>query len=168
VLGVEPSYWLLLFTLASTLLMDLDMVIYYFRRRGVLNQYAHEHRDLSHHPIPFSIGMGAIWWCVLGKEYALLWVTGSTFHFLNDTFNGGWGVKWLSPFCSWYFTMAAYSPVKIIKTKEHQRKMASLFGDPEWAKKKTKINIQKALELMGLILYFNLTLIWIFIRSNMK
>ena len=125
------SYSLFLFLgVGVTLLPDLDFLVWLVRRRGRVDQYAHEHRDLFHNPLLFGVGGSLLiaWWQPL---YGLLWLCATTAHFIHDTFDGGWGIRWLYPFSPAYFTLAPHSPKHYIKDKSEQRLLAK-HGNAHW------------------------------------
>ncbi len=114
----------------ATLLPDLDFLVWILRTRGRVDRYAHEHRDLFHSPILFGVG-GALIIAFWQPLYGLLWLLGTTVHFIHDTFDGGWGIRWLYPFSRGYFTLAAHSPKHWIRTLDEQRALAA-NGNDHW------------------------------------
>lgn len=84
---------LILFTLSP----DLDAIISAIKR-GNLGDENHFHRNLMHYPLIFTPAGAVLTVVILGKEYAILFVLASIFHFLHDSIGTGWGVRWLYPF----------------------------------------------------------------------
>jgi hypothetical protein len=121
------------FGIFCSLSPDVDFIIYLSRNRFKVDQFAHEHRDLFHKPIFFIIIGIALYF--FSSEIGLIWMIGSLYHFLHDTFEGGWGIMWLYPFSKKYYTLVSYSPKKIISTKEEQRSLALKYGNPHWFRK---------------------------------
>jgi hypothetical protein len=143
--------------------MDADMILFLLRGRK-LDQYAHEHRDLFHRPILFT-GIGT--WMLaerFGAPHAWIWFIGTTFHFLHDTFVGGWGIKWLSPICEWYITYAPYSPVRVIRTKEQQRVLAGRLGNPKWADPSESVSLWEAIVTVLFAITAITSMVWLSFR----
>jgi hypothetical protein len=126
----QYNLWLVFFGMFATLAPDLDFIVYMIRKKGKIDQYAHEHRDLLHKPFLVTIG-GALLFALTDPFYGMIWFLGTLWHFVHDTFDGGWGIRWLYPFYFGYFTLASHSPVHHIRTIEEQRALAT-SGDPQW------------------------------------
>jgi hypothetical protein len=146
--GEELTLTFIFFGMIFAKLMDVDFLIYLFKNNRKIDQFAHEHRDILHYPIFYSLGGYAVFVYILQPNLALLWLFASLGHFVCDTFFGGWGIKWLVPFCNWYFCLASYSPQKIIKTKEGQRQIAKEYGDPNWIKNNSKLSFSLLRDLI--------------------
>lgn len=127
----EYSPWLPVFGVVAALAPDLDFIVYLVRNKGRVDQYAHEHRDLLHKPLLFSVG-GASVVMAIDPVYAIIWLLGTLWHFVHDTFDGGWGIRWAHPFSGGYFTRAKYSPKKYFKDKADQHATAATHGNPDW------------------------------------
>jgi hypothetical protein len=140
VLGVGDKLSLLAFGVFSSLAPDLDFLIYLWKKKGRVDQFAHEHRDLLHHPLLFT-GIGAVilWAAFVPGSFILLWVAGTLWHFIHDTLAGGWGIRWL-PGDPRYFTLTAYSPKRVIQDKREQREIAQRYGDPDWLQKAKRLS----------------------------
>lgn len=137
VFQTENLLFLILFGIFSSLAPDIDFFIWAWKHHWRIDKYAHEHRDLFHHPFWFILGGVFIFSFFLSGAYILVWVLGALFHFIHDTFDGGWGIRWLSwplpkKLRQQYFTYAKYSPKKIIKNKEEQRHIAKKDGNDHW------------------------------------
>lgn len=128
----EQGIWLVLFGVFASLAPDIDFIIYLIRNKWKVDQYAHEHRDILHKPLLFSLTIGILILIYGDALYAGVWVAGTLWHFVHDTFDGGWGIAWMHPFYQGYFTMVSYSPKKHIHTKEEQRAFATQYGNPHW------------------------------------
>jgi hypothetical protein len=127
----EHSLPLVLFGVVAALAPDIDFILYLIKRRFKVDQFAHEHRDLFHMPLIFS-GGGALLLSCFSPVYGLVWGLGSLWHFVHDTFDGGWGIRWFHPFYTGYFTLASYSPRRHFPTKAIQRAVATAHGNPLW------------------------------------
>lgn len=126
---VQPE--LVLFGIMATLLPDLDFIIWLARNQWQINQFAHEHRDIFHHPLIVGLGGGLLigyWYPV----YGVIWFLGMMAHFIHDTFEGGWGIQWLYPFFAGYFTCVSYCPKHFIRNRAEQRALAIAHGTPHW------------------------------------
>jgi len=138
--GEELTVSFVLLGVLFAKLMDVDFIIYLFKNNWKVDQFAHEHRDIFHYPILYSFGGCIVFVYFSYSALAALWLLASLGHFVCDTFFGGWGIRWLSPFCNWYFCFANYSPKKIIKTKNEQRRIAEKYGDSNWLKNNSKLS----------------------------
>lgn len=125
---------LVLFGVFSALTPDIDFIVYMIKNKWHVDQYAHEHRDLLHKPLLFSLIIGLVVFAFGNAAYAWVWIAGTLWHCAHDTFEGGWGIQWLYPFYKGYFTLVSYSPKKYIRTKEEQRALAAQYGNPQWLK----------------------------------
>lgn len=143
----QVNVLMVLFGVFSALAPDIDALIYLVRNGGKVDHHAHEHRELLHRPLFFSGGGAIIVWWFFGTPYALLWFLGTLAHLLHDTFDGGWGIRWLDPFYEGYFTLASYSPKKHIPNLEEQRVIAEKYGNPRWLQESyLKMNVKLATE----------------------
>jgi hypothetical protein len=135
----------LLFGVFCALAPDIDFIIYIFRNKFKIDQFAHEHRDLLHKPLFFiAIGIPLF---LISPEMGMIWIIGTLYHFIHDTIDGGWGIMWLYPFSRNYYTLTSYSPKKIIPTKEEQHSLAMRYGDPYWFKKEIRFSSKMALKV---------------------
>jgi len=112
---------LILFGVFASIAPDMDLLIYSWKKRKI-DHWVHEHRDIFHHPIIFTFTIGAVIYFI-SPAFGIVWILSTLWHFVHDTYRGGWGIKWLSPFCGWYFSGVPYCERRIIKTKEEQRKI---------------------------------------------
>ena len=127
----EHSFILILFGVVAALAPDIDFIVHLIQRKGKVDHYAHEHRDLLHKPLLFSAGIGlliGLW----NPLYGIVWCLGTLWHFIHDTFDGGWGIRWFHPFYFGYFTIAPYSPKRHFRNKREQHEYATLHGNPNW------------------------------------
>ncbi|MBU4332596.1 metal-dependent hydrolase [Patescibacteria group bacterium] len=145
----------------SAVVADVDFFIYLLRNNWKVDQFAHEHRDLFHNPIIFSLGGGIILLSVFGPSWALVWVLGTIYHFVHDTLESGWGVRWLYPFDKRYFTLASYSPQRIIRDKAEQRQIAAKHGNPDWLKEESKIRPRLVYETTLLVVSIAISVLWL-------
>jgi len=127
----EQYLMLMLFGVFATLAPDIDFLVWLIKNKWKVNQYAHEHRDLLHRPLIFGLG-GGLLIALIDPLYGVVWFLGTTVHFMHDTIDGGWGIQWLHPFYYGYFTLASYSPKRHIRSKDEQRDMARVHGNPRW------------------------------------
>lgn len=128
----EVNIPLVVFGVFAALAPDIDFIIYLMRHQWKIDQYSHEHRDILHKPLLFSVLIGIVLFVGGYSLYALLWMLGTTWHFMHDTYDGGWGIAWLYPLKKGYYTRASYSPQTYIATKEEQRKIATQHGTARW------------------------------------
>lgn len=149
----EDNPWLVLFGVAAALAPDLDFVVYLIRNRGRVDRYAHEHRDLFHRPLLVSVG-GGIALSMIEPAYGVLWFLGTLWHFIHDTFDGGWGIRWADPFSCGYFTLASYSPKRYFRDRTDQRETAAGYGklDNWWFFRLDFRTIAKGVSLVVLLL----------------
>ncbi len=164
VLTGEQTLGLMLFGLVATLSPDLDFLIWLARNKWQINQYAHEHRDLFHLPLIVGLG-GALLIALFSPVYAAVWFLGMMAHFIHDTLDGGFGIKWLHPFYHGYFTLASYSPKRHFRTKEEQHAAAAIHGNPNWLEEQYfRINPKLLFEygLLGIVLLGLLLWYWYF------
>jgi hypothetical protein len=160
VLG-EPTLPLLLFGAFAAIAPDIDFLVWIIRRGGKIDQYVHEHRDLLHHPLIVSLG-GGIFIAFFAPLFGVVWACATLWHFIHDTFDGGWGIRWGSPFFRGYFTVASHSPVRFIRDKAEQRRLAA-SGNPDWIGEylrpdfKTVLQYLFSLVVIVALLYITLT-----------
>lgn len=129
-LGGSP-WFVILFGAITMIMPDLDFLIYLYKNNWKTDQFAHEHRDLFHNPILFS-GGGALILLAFGWRWSLIWLIGTVLHFIHDTLQSGFGIRWLYPFYGGYFTLVSYCPQKHIRTKTEQRRLVAKYGNPNW------------------------------------
>ncbi len=145
----------------AALAPDLDFLIYLYKKNFKTDEFSHEHRDLFHKPILFSLGGGLIF-LFFSPTLSLLWFLGTIFHFVHDTMHHGWGIKWGYPFDKRYFIFSSRVPKKIIQTKEEQRELAIKYGNSEWLKEGyLRINRGLILELIVLAIGILIAIWWI-------
>ncbi len=157
----EQDFLLILFGALAALAPDVDFILYLIKRRFKIDQYAHEHRDLLHMPLLFSIGGGVLIFTLISQLYAIVWVLGTMWHFVHDTLDGGWGIRWLHPFYSGYFTLATYSPKNHIPTKTEQREIATKHGNPNWLEQDYfRLNKKLVTEVTVLLAAIGATIYW--------
>lgn len=161
IISGEQSLWLVIFGALSALAPDIDFILYLIKRRGKIDHFAHDHRDMLHKPLLFSAGIGFLIG-YFSPIFGWVWFFGSLWHFIHDTFDGGWGIQWAHPFKHDYFTLASYSPQHHFKTKEEQTKIAAQYGNPNWLEEGYfKINPRLIAELIIFTIAIILTLLWI-------
>lgn len=154
---VNNSLALIIFGGVFAIIADIDFIIYLSKNNWKVDEFAHEHRDLLHNPIIFSFLGGVILFVFLGWSWGLLWVLATSYHFLHDTIESGWGIRWLYPFSKKYFTLAPYSPKSVIEDKKEQRHIAAKYGNPNWLKEETRIKPRLILEIFLLL---TIVVIW--------
>lgn len=134
---LEPSLSLVLTGIAGSLLPDWDMLPHLIKKRGKLDQWAHKHRDISHYPLLTVPLCGvAVGW-MIGVWYGVVLAVTMTAHYLTDSFEVGWGVRWLFPFCNRYFCYRTAGQEKRrfrTWTPTQQDELAIRFGNPDWHK----------------------------------
>ncbi|HCU70437.1 MAG TPA: hypothetical protein DIC35_01630 [Candidatus Moranbacteria bacterium] len=136
----------LIFGVFCALAPDIDFIIYILRKKLKIDQFTHEHRDLFHKPIFFIIlGMLLL---MLSPELGTIWLIGTIYHLIHDTFDGGWGIMWLYPFSGKYFTLASYSPQKVFQNKKEQHQIAAKYGDPCWFEKEIRLSPKLAIKIL--------------------
>lgn len=134
----DVNLQLVLLSIIAGLAMDLDFIIWNIRHSWVQDRYSHEHRDLFHVPLIYT-GLGTIiCFYVLGPVMALTWFVSSTWHFIHDTFDGGWGIKWLYPIHKGYWLYVPYSNKRYFKNRAEQRAYAQIHGSDNWIKYEIK------------------------------
>ena len=160
-LGREFSVLFLVVGIVSSIIPDWDMIPHLIIKRGKLDEWAHKHRDISHYPLLTIPVFSLISYFSFGPHYAVLTGIVIFVHYILDTFGIGWGVKWLWPFSSRYFSYD-----KTIRkdkrwfawTKKEQDEMVKNHGNPEWASNKKQIKLDVIVLVVGLVA----TLFWIF------
>lgn len=166
-LGIESGkITLLLFGVLASLSPDIDYLIWVIKKEW-MNQpppgyLDHEHRDLLHYPLLFVFVGLILLLFTASPKWALTWISATLFHFAHDTFQEGWGIKWLSPFSKKYFTLASYSPKKVISDKEEQRNFAEKYGNEDWLEDNyKKINRSLLIEISLFIAGLIISLTWL-------
>ncbi|HEX5429918.1 MAG TPA: metal-dependent hydrolase [Patescibacteria group bacterium] len=139
IFGVGLSTTLLIFGIVSSLLLDLDFIIFKFKANHK-NEDDARHRDLLHYPIFFLI-VGLII-TLFSKSFGTLFLVGTLGHLLHDSVGLGWGIQWLYPFNKNYFTFFyRYQPRDREQfqkkwfyndTPEEQRALAEKYGIKDW------------------------------------
>jgi membrane-bound metal-dependent hydrolase YbcI (DUF457 family) len=136
-----PLDWrILLVSVLFSLLPDIDFAIHFFKRKQ-LDEFAHEHRDITHNPIIyilFGFIILSFWSIALAWLFAAL----SFWHFFHDSIpeGGGWGIRWLYPFSEKYYKFFSGKDGKAARrfvvswTPTEQKQAAKKFGDPNWVK----------------------------------
>ena len=156
----DPGLPLMLFGAFAAIVPDIDFLIWLARHNWKTDQYVHEHRDILHHPILFS-GIGAVLIASVAPVFGLVWLGATLWHFVHDTYDGGWGIRWGSPFSRSYFTLASHSPVRYICDREAQRALAA-SGNADWAgeylrpDRKTILSSLLAALLIAMVIFFAL------------
>lgn len=124
--------FLIVFGALAAVSVDLDAIIYRFWYGHPLDHFAHEHEDMFHYPMFVSV-LGSIVIAIFSVKLCFVWFLATMFHFIHDTLEGGWGVRWAYPFWNKYITLKQDGPrPKIIMTKQEQREIAAQYGNPEW------------------------------------
>lgn len=89
--GVEPTLWIVLFSVACALLPDIDLLM------PSLWPAEHDHRTILHYPITYVPVVLAIS-VVAGPLYGVIAAVGILAHLVHDTIGLGWGIPWLAPY----------------------------------------------------------------------
>jgi len=126
VLNVENKISVVVFGMIASISPDVDFLVYWIRKKKI-DQFAHEHRDLLHYPLWFPTIGGLLFWYIFGWVFGIVWFLVTMGHFIHDTGEGGYGIRWLYPFNKKYFLLKSI-------TKEEQRKLAEEYGNPDWFK----------------------------------
>lgn len=135
--GLEPSLWLLAAGIGGSILPDWDMIPYLVKSSGKLDQWAHKHRDISHYPLLTIPLIVILTGSLAGSCFAITVAVTMTAHYICDTDEIGWGVRWLYPFSKRYFAFRSVGnqPKRFHAwTPRQQDEAAAEYGDPEWAK----------------------------------
>lgn len=157
----ESNLLLVAFGVFATLVPDIDFIIWLMRNRWRVDQFAHEHRDLFHKPLVVGLG-GGLLIAFFNPLYGLVWFFGTMAHFVHDTFDGGWGIRWLYPFYFGYFTLASYSPQRHFRNKTEQRAIAAVHGNPQWLEEEyLKPNKKRLFEVVLLVGVFLIIIFWL-------
>lgn len=138
IFGFEPRYGLIVAGIAGAILPDWDMILHLLAG-GRLDEHAHEHRDISHHPLIMVPTITYFMYNFYGYEHALIMGISMICHYLADSFSIGWGIQWLYPFSDCYFLYKRVSDEATyfhIWTPRNQEQAARAFGDPSWATRK--------------------------------
>ncbi len=158
-LGFDISLYFVFFGCLVAISPDLDFLLYYKMHKKV-DHFAHKHRDILHYPLPYGF-IGFAVFSFFDFKLGIIWLLGTLAHFIHDTLESGWGIKWFYPFWNKYINLKLDGPrVKIIMTKEEQDKIAAEYGNSEWlqgsiSKKRFLIEV-----IIFLILLFLVFLIW--------
>lgn len=159
IFGPELNDWLIVFGAFAAVAPDLDTVIYGLRRGWKTDQFSHNHRDILHYPVIISL-LGGIAIAPAGLEPALIWFLATMFHFIHDTVEGGWGIKWLYPFWDKYICLKLDGPrPKIIMSKQEQRGIAAEYGDPNWLSKRVEFSAKLIAEILIFVVVSAITAI---------
>jgi len=118
---------------SSSLIVDVDAIIYYFLNGRKVDKYFYRHRDIFHHPF-FVCLLASLILAFINPIYGLTWFIGSAYHFLHDCFEG-WGIRFW-PITNCYITFRNDSPKIIIADKQDQTDIVDVYGDANWARKK--------------------------------
>lgn len=159
--ALQPQ--LLIFGVFATLAPDIDFIVWLIRHDWKVDQFAHEHRDLFHSPLLFGLAPAIIiglWQPLFG----VTWFLGTISHFIHDTFDGGWGIRWLHPFSHGYFTFASYSPQRYFKDRIEQRAVASVHGNPRWLTEEYFKPNRKLFKELALFMISLGAVIWLLLR----
>lgn len=150
--GSDNSVLIVIFGALAAIATYLDIIIYKFWYGHRLDHFAHEHRDIAHYPV-IICGLGSVIIAIFSVEFGLTWFLATLFHFVHNTLERGWGIKWLYPFWNKYITLKQDGPrPKIIMTKKEQQEIAAQYGDPDWMVK--SLNLKRLLlevTILGLL-----------------
>ena len=134
-----PDVWLVAFGAFSALAPDVDFLVYMQKVGYKTDRWTHLHREMLHHPIPFSVG-GAVLIGMLNLPLGIVWFFGTICHFIHDTVSA-WGIRWGSPFFEWFFLYRDYAPhdkshklKRLIRNRAEQDELVRKFGDDDWKK----------------------------------
>lgn len=159
-LSGESLLPVMLFGAFAAAIPDIDFLIWLARHGWKTDQHVHEHRDILHHPLPVSVlGGGLI--ALISPVFGLVWLIATLWHFIHDTYDGGWGIRWGSPFVRSYYTLASHSPVRYIRDRDEQRRLAA-SGNADWAgeylrpDRKTALSYLLAALLIAIVVIFAL------------
>lgn len=164
--NTNHKLWLLIFGATASLAPDVDLIVYLLKHKGKLDQFAHEHRDLLHKPLPFSAGV-AFLMCWLDLAYkvplslwALVWLSATAGHFVHDTFEGGWGIQWLWPLETKYYLWGKHRPRAVIYNRDEQREIAAQYGDPNWLKNSFRWQWQTVTKIIFFVAMLTISVFW--------
>lgn len=156
----EPNIYFVIFGIFAALAPDIDYMIYMIKNNWKRDKYSHNHRDLLHHPILFSV-CGAVIFYVVNPALGMIWFCGTMYHFVHDTFNA-WGIRWGSPFLKQYILIAGYSPKNIIRNKEEQALLVEKYGNDNWLKDGyLTLNTELVAEIIFFVAGTVATVIWL-------
>lgn len=169
--NVKFKLFFILFGVGSAVCVDFDAVVYFFvwffrrifgrlRKRERIDEVVSYHRELFHYPVIVSGAGGIIVFVVLGFPWFLLWTSANLLHFIHDTISDCWGVQWLFPFSSKYFTLVSHSPKKIINNKKEQRRIVAKYGDSDWFKKSMQVNNKETIIQFSFLIIILVVAFW--------
>lgn len=128
----EPALWLALFGAGAAVAPDADFIVWLARHGWKTDRFVHEHRDMLHHPFGFSV-IGGIGIALIHPLAGLVWCLATLWHFIHDTFDGGWGIRWGSPWSGRYYMMTGERSLRSISNREEQHMLAAEHGNPQWS-----------------------------------
>lgn len=142
-LGVELTLLFIATGIFFTLLPDLDFILFLLRG-GKAGKRAHFHRDLLHRPFVY-IPIGILILLPFGRQWILLFILTSLWHFIHDStaLGLGWGIRFFWPLSKNYFMFFRFRvgeekkfPFKPVYNLERNEmlKMADEYGDPNWVR----------------------------------
>jgi len=150
-LGNGIGWFTILFGVLAAIAPDTDFIIHGLKRGWRIDHFAHEHRDILHYPLYFSVLGGALI-SLLSLKLGFVWLVATLFHFVHDTLEGGWGIKWLYPLWDKYICLKLDSPrPRIIMNKQEQWEIASRHGDTDWLKNRFRLRLKLGIEVLVLI-----------------
>ncbi len=158
----EPALWLALFGVFSALAPDIDFIVWLARHHWKTDRFVHEHRDLLHHPFLFSV-LGGLGIALIYPAAGLTWCLATLWHFIHDTFDGGWGIRWESPFRGGYHMLTGDYQLQYIGSREEQRALAAEHGNPNWSDEYLRPD-KKKIMLFILLIVIGIAIIWYLAR----
>lgn len=164
----DPNFYLVIFGAFSALAPDVDFLVYMQKVGWKTDRWTHLHREMLHHPIPFSLG-GAVLIGMLNLPLGIVWFFGTICHFIHDTVSA-WGIRWGSPFFGWFLLYRNYVPLdkshklkRFIRNKDEQNELVAKYGDDDWRKNEYgQVNPGLVLEYILLAIGINTSLWWLF------
>ena len=164
--NVELTRQILLFALVSSLLPDLDVLLY-LSRGGKMDHKAHKHRSFLHYPLFYIfIGLGL---SVVLPFWGTLFTLASLAHFLHDSIGIGWGVQWLYPFSSKYIALFVRYREDMPRTfvciwsPKEVEELSAKRGDKNWFK-----NIYIKLQPYAIVEILVFVIALVFLWFNLK
>lgn len=92
----EATGGFVLFGILSSLLPDIDIIVYGFRKY-VLHRKINDHRSWTHYPIVYILLSPAVF-IFMSPLHGIVFLLCILFHFIHDSLWIGWGVSWFWPF----------------------------------------------------------------------
>ena len=128
----EPALWLALLGALAAVAPDADFIVWLARHHWKTDQFVHEHRDLLHHPFLVSV-IGGLGIALIYPLLGLVWCLATLWHFIHDTFDGGWGIRWGSPWSGRSYMLTGDRSLRSISSREEQYMLAAEHGNPQWS-----------------------------------